>query len=64
MRVIVINVECFYTTLRRLNKKKENDTIEYLGYSAIEYLGYSAIEFKNRIEETFLDGMCWENHGK
>ena len=45
-----------HKTLKRLGRKKEHDTITYLGYSSVD--------FKNRIEETFLEGMCWENYGE
>lgn len=45
-----------------------NNTIKQIGTSkegkTVELLGYSAIELKEHIEKLFLDGMCWENHGK
>lgn len=43
------------TTLRRMNKQKENKTIELLGYSAID--------LKKHIENLFLPEMSWENYG-
>ena len=43
-------------TLKRFNKKKESETIKLLGYSALQ--------LKEHIENLFLDGMSWENHGR
>jgi len=43
-------------TLKRFNKKKEEDTIKLLGYSALQ--------LKEHIESLFLDGMSWENYGE
>ena len=45
-----------HTTLKRIGGKKEAKTIEYLKYSPLE--------FKERLEMTFTEGMCWENYGK
>lgn len=44
------------SSLRRMNKPKENLTIEILGYSALE--------LKLHIELLFTEGMSWNNHGK
>ena len=27
-------------------------------------MGYSALDLKLHMEKLFVDGMCWENHGK
>lgn len=43
-------------TVKRLNTKKDAETIKLLGYSAIE--------LKEHIESLFLDGMSWDNYGK
>lgn len=43
-------------TLKRMSKKKENETIKLLGYSAIE--------LKEHIESLFLEGMSWENYSE
>jgi hypothetical protein len=43
-------------TLKRFNKKKESETIKLLGYSALQ--------LKEHIENLFLEGMNWENHGE
>lgn len=43
-------------TLKRFNKKKEDETIKLLGYSALQ--------LKEHIESLFLDGMSWDNYGK
>lgn len=43
-------------TLKRLNKKKENETIKLLGYSPIQ--------LKEHIESLFLEHMSWENYGE
>jgi hypothetical protein len=45
-----------HTTLRRMGTNKEMKTIDYLGYSPLD--------FKNRLEETFQEGMTWENYGE
>jgi hypothetical protein len=45
-----------HTTLRRIGTNKEMRTIDYLGYSALD--------FKKRLEETFQEGMTWENYGE
>lgn len=42
-------------TLKRFNTKKEDKTINLLGYSALE--------LKKHIESLFLEGMSWENYG-
>ena len=42
-------------TLKRFGKKKEDETIKLLGYSAIE--------LKEYIESLFIEGMSWENYG-
>jgi hypothetical protein len=42
-------------TLKRFNTKKEDKTINLLGYSASE--------LKKHIESLFLEGMSWENYG-
>lgn len=43
-------------SLKRVGKKKEDKTIELLGYSAIE--------LKEYIESLFVEGMSWENYGE
>ena len=43
-------------TLKRFNKKKEDKTINLLGYSALD--------LKKHIESLFLEGMSWENYGE
>lgn len=43
-------------TLERMNKKKENHTIDLLGYSALD--------LKNHITLLFTDGMTWDNWGE
>lgn len=43
-------------TLKRLNRKKYDKTINILGYSAIE--------LKKNIESKFVDGMTWNNYGE
>lgn len=43
-------------TLKRINGKKESETIKLLGYSAIQ--------LKEHIENLFLEGMSWDNYGK
>jgi hypothetical protein len=43
-------------SLRDLDKKKNDKTIELLGYSALEFKGY--------IENLFTDGMSWGNYGE
>ena len=45
-----------YSTLNRLNTPKQS--------SSIDILGYSALELKEHIENQFLPGMTWENHGE
>jgi hypothetical protein len=45
-----------YSTLKRLNTKKQSKTIDVLGYSAIQ--------LKEHLESLFLLGMSWENHGE
>ena len=45
-----------HNSLRNLDKKKENTTIELLGYSALD--------LKNHIEALFTDGMSWANYGE
>lgn len=42
--------------LKRFNKKKEDKTINLLGYSALE--------LKKHIESLFLEEMSWENYGE
>jgi hypothetical protein len=44
------------SVLRRFGTKKEQKTIEMLGYSAED--------LKKHIESLFLEGMSWENWGK
>lgn len=44
------------TCLRRMNKPKNDKTINMLGYSALE--------LKIHIESLFTPGMSWENHGE
>lgn len=44
------------SVLRRLGKKKENQTYEILGYSAIE--------LKENFEKKFTEGMSWDNWGE
>ena len=43
-------------SLKRLGKKKEDETIELLGYSSIQ--------LKEYIERLFTEGMSWENYGE
>ena len=43
-------------TTKRFGTKKEDTTINLLGYSALE--------LKIHIENKFLDGMSWDNYGK
>jgi hypothetical protein len=43
-------------TFKRIGTKKQDKTIELLGYSAIE--------LKEHIEKLFVEGMSWENHGE
>lgn len=43
-------------TLKRMNKTKNDKTINLLGYSALD--------FKLHMESLFLDGMSWLNHGE
>lgn len=45
-----------YSTLKRMNTKKEKHTIEILGYSAED--------LKLHLESKFLPGMSWENYGE
>lgn len=45
-----------YSTLKRLNTPKQ--------FHTIDMLGYSAIELKEHIENQFLPGMTWDNHGE
>ncbi len=44
-----------YSTLKRLGTPKEGHTIDMLGYSALQ--------LKEHIENQFLSGMTWNNHG-
>lgn len=44
------------STIKRMNGKKNDKTIELLGYSALE--------FKEYIESKFTNGMSWDNHGE
>ena len=44
-----------HSTLKRLGTQKEGHTIEMLGYSALE--------LKEHIENQFVPGMTWDNHG-
>lgn len=43
-------------SLKRMGKKKEDETIKLLGYSAIELREY--------IESLFVEGMSWDNYGE
>jgi len=43
-------------SLKRLDKTKEGNTIELLGYSALD--------LKEHIESLFTDGMTWDNYGE
>lgn len=43
-------------SLRRMKRKKNDSTINLLGYSAID--------LKNHIESLFTEGMSWDNHGE
>lgn len=43
-------------TLKRFNKKKEDETIKLLGYSALQ--------LKEHLENLFLEGMNWNNYGE
>jgi polyribonucleotide nucleotidyltransferase len=45
-----------YKTIEKLGTKKENHTIDELGYSALD--------LKNHIKSLFTDGMSWDNHGE
>jgi len=45
-----------YSTLKRLDTKKQGHTIDMLGYSALE--------LKHYIEKQFTEGMTWKNHGE
>ena len=45
-----------YSTLKRLNTPKEGHTIHMLGYSALD--------LKSHLENLFVDGMSWDNHGE
>ena len=44
------------SSLRRMGKNKEDETIVLLGYSAIE--------LKEHLEKLFVKGMSWDNHGE
>lgn len=44
------------SVLRRIDRKKENSTIELLGYSAYE--------LKLHMENLFTEGMSWNNYGE
>jgi len=44
-----------HSTLKRLNTPKQDHTINLLGYSANQ--------LKEHIENQFLPGMSWDNHG-
>jgi hypothetical protein len=44
------------STLKRMSKKKEDKTINLLGYSPLE--------LKQHIEALFTEGMSWDNHGE
>jgi len=44
------------SSLKRLGKPKEENTIDLLGYSALD--------LKNHITSLFTDGMSWSNHGE
>ena len=41
-------------SLHKMGKKKENKTLELLGYSALD--------LKDRLEQQWTAGMTWENH--
>jgi hypothetical protein len=43
-------------SLKRFNTKKENNTIELLGYSAYD--------LKEHLESKFLEGMSWDNRNE
>ena len=43
-------------TIKRINTRKEDETVKLLGYSAIQ--------LKEHIEKLFLDGMNWDNYGE
>jgi len=43
-------------TLKRFDKKKKDETIKLLGYSAIQ--------LKEYIENLFTEGITWENYGE
>lgn len=45
-----------YNTIKRIGGKKENKTVDVLGYSAEE--------LKIHIELLFTDGMSWDNYGE
>ncbi|MCK9415672.1 hypothetical protein M0Q97_03315 [Candidatus Dojkabacteria bacterium] len=45
-----------YSTLNRLDTKKQGHTIDMLGYSALE--------LKEHIESQFTTGMTWDNYGE
>lgn len=44
------------SSLKRMNKSKEGETISLLGYSALD--------LKLHMESLFTEGMFWENHGE
>lgn len=44
------------SSLKRLGKKKEGNTIDLLGYSALD--------LKNYMMTLFTDGMSWDNYGE
>jgi hypothetical protein len=53
----VLAWRCILTnSLKRLGKKKEDETIKLLGYSAIE--------LKEYIESLFVEDMSWDNYGE
>lgn len=45
-----------HTTLKRMNKIKNDKTINILGYSPLQ--------FKIHLESLFIDDMSWDNYGK
>lgn len=45
-----------HSTLKRLGTKKQDKTINLLGYSALD--------LKHHLESKFSNGMSWDNHGE
>ena len=54
-----LKYSCRNRTLTFLKKKNLNKR-----YKFSEYIGCTVFELKLHLEQKFVDGMCWENHGK